>query len=409
MKPGISSSGLLIEYFISMSAMKLIRLFKKSVRRRRVIKDKIEFDDFIKFSRNFFRFATFEFATRSSDKSFWDNAKIVLCDCFFWFSAFNVCLFVSLSAVAAIMKGLNMNAFTFSMPLLTSVSLVLVKCSTVYWNKSNISDVINQLQSVFPEEKLKQKKYNIKSYFENYRLFARVYAVMFMVPCVCVMIIPLIKLVSSGSKSFPLNIWVPFEYERKGIYIIAFLWSVWACANSVLILIAIDTLMFVLITLVSMEFDILRIDFTNLTATTLNIERQVGNFIQRHNNLIECNRKLEQIFSPSFLFNFVQSIFVICLTAFLYTKSSDPIQLIMNGSYCAAVLNQIFLICYFGQKVIDSTEKIAHASYNCGWESISCPKVRQAITNVIQRAQKPVKLTAMNFSDISLKSFTSVC
>lgn len=387
--------------------MKQVKRFKKSV--RIVINDKIEFDDFIKFSKNFFRFATFDFATCSSDKSFYENLKIVLCDFFFWFSAFNVCLFVSLSAVAAMMKALDMNAFTFSMPLLTSVSLVIVKCSTVYWNKSNISEVISQMKSVFPKEKLKQKRYNIKSYFETYRLFARVYAVMFMVPCVCVMAIPLIKLVSSGSKSFPLNIWMPFEYERNEVYIIAFLWSVWACANSVLILIAMDTLMFVLITLVSMEFDILRIDFTNLTsAAKLNIEWQAGNFIQRHNNLIECTRKLEQIFSPSFLFNFVQSIFVICLTAFLYTKSSDPIQLIMNGSYCTAVLNQIFLICYFGQKIVDSTEKIAHAAYICGWETVSCPKVRRAMINVIQRAQKPVKLTAMNFADISFNSFTSV-
>lgn len=387
--------------------MKPRRRFRKSP--ENVSNDEIDFDEFIKFSKYFFSVVTFDFAAYSTKKSFSENFKIILCDIFFWFSAINVCLFVTLSVVN--LKSFDMNAFTFAMPLLTSVSLVVVKCLTVYCNKSNISELIYEMKIVFPRDKRNQKKYNIKSYFENYRLFARVYAVMFMIPSVCVMAIPLIKLASSGSRTFPLNVWIPFEYERdEVVYMVCYVWSIWACANSVLILIAMDTLCFVLITLVSMEFDILRLDFASLTsAATLNIDRHVGKFIQRHNNLIEFNKKLEKVFSPSFLFNFVQSIFVICLTAFLYTTSSEPIQLIMNGSYCAAVLNQIFLICYFGQKIVDSTELIAHGCYSCGWEGVKSPKVRQAIMHVVQRAQKPVRLTALNFADISFKSFTSVC
>lgn len=371
--------------------------------------NKILFEDFLSFSGQFFKFVTFKFSSFSKKKTSNENSKILLSDLFFWFSAFNVCLFVSLCAVSALKKSFDIAAFTFSMPLLTSTSLVIVKCLTVYCNKENISEVLDIMKIAFPKETLMQKKYNIKRYYKSYKLFAQVYAFLFMVPCFCVMALPLIELVRSGEKSFPLHMWLPFDSQRNEVYAVSLCWSVWACVNSVLILIAVDTLMFVLITLLSMEFDILTLDFKNMINTeTPSIHKTAVELIQRHNNLIECSLKLERIFSPSFLYNFVQSSFVICLTAFQYTTSTEASQILFNGSYCIAILNQIWLLCYFGQKVIDSSENIASGAYNSEWEKIESLKLRKAIMIVIERAQTPSKLTAMNFTDISLKSFTTV-
>lgn len=369
----------------------------------------VQFEEFISFSQTFFKFVTFEFPEISKAKNHREHIKILLSDIFFWFSSINVCLFVSLSAVSALSKSFDMKALTFSMPLLTSTSLVVVKCLTVYCNKGNISDILKHLKGVFPKEKAKQIKYNIRSYFQSYKLFARIYAFLFMVPCVCVMAIPLITLASSGRKTFPLNTWIPFSSERDEVYAVAYLWTIWSCANSVIILIAIDTLMFVLITLISMEFHVLRVDFMDLkNVEGTKVMKETGKLIQRHNDLIEYSGKLENIFSPSFLYNFVQSSFVICLTAFQYTTSSEASQFLFNGSYCAAILNQIWLLCYFGQKVVDASEQISSGAYNCGWENINSVKVRKALIMVIERAQSTTRLTAMNFTEISLKSFTTV-
>lgn len=375
-----------------------------------VPKDTILFKDFTEFSERVFKLFTFKFSSFKEAKTRQEKLKIVLSDAFFWFSALNVCVFAALGAASALRKSHGMVALTFSMPLLASISLVVVKCLTVYCNKSKIADVLNMLEIVFPRDKLVQKKYHTKGYHKNYKLFARIYTILFMLPCLSVMAIPLIKLATSGEKTFPLNMWFPLDSERSDVYAIVFIWSIWACANSVLILIAIDSLMFVLITLVSMGFDMLRIDFTELANTEASkIEQRTGELIQRHNDLIDCSRKIEKIFSPSFLFNFVQSSFVICLTAFQYTTSTEATQFLFSGTYCVAILNQIWLLCYFGQKVIDSSDFVANGAYTSGWEQIESIEVRKAIMLAIQRSQSPTKLTAMNFADISLKSFTSVC
>ena len=331
--------------------MKPIRRQKRSQEISAVL-----FEEFTEFSNKFLKINTFTFSSFSKTSNSGAKIKILLKDIFFWFSAINVCLFVSFSAVAALKASLSMVAFTFSLPLLSSTSLVVVKCLTIYFNKSNISDLLSRLKRAFLKDKLIQQKYDIKRYHKSYILFARIYAFLFVVPCFCVIAIPLVALVRSGQKSFPLNIWLPFDCQSDVVYIAVYLWTIWACSNSVLLLIAVDTLMFVLITLVSMELDLLKIDFINMKNTwNSKVDRQTAELIKRHNNLIDCCKMLENIFSPSFLFNFLQSSFVICLTAFQYSTSTSTIQRFFNGSYCTAILNQILLLCYFGQKLIDAT------------------------------------------------------
>lgn len=384
--------------------MRRVKLFHSSVKN-----DLVSIEDFIEFSENFFSFITFDFMTFSRERKFKENAKIILRDFFFWFSAINVCLFVSLSAVNTFKKSSGMKALTFAVPLLTSTSLVIVKCSTVYCNKSKISEILESLKTIFPKGRDAQRNYKIKHYLKSYKSFARVYAYLFMVPCLSVIAIPLFKLASTGSSAFPLNIWLPIEYYRRDVYAVCFIWAIWSCLNSVIILIAIDTLMFVLITLIAMEFDILEIDFINLKSIEApEVSKRAGALIQRHNCLIALSVKLEKAFSPSFLFNFVQSSFVICLTAFQYTTSSEATQFLFNGSYCAATLNQIWLLCYFGQKIIDSSERVGNGAYGCGWEESLNLKVGKALIMVLRRAQTSTKLTAMHFADISLQSFMNV-
>jgi 7tm Odorant receptor len=96
------------------------------------------------------------------------------------------------------------------------------------------------------------------------------------------------------------------------------------------------------------------------------------------------------------------------LTAFLYTTSTEASQFLFYASYCAAMFNHIWLSCYFGQKVINSSERAALGAYASGWEGMRSLRAQKAIMKVIQRAQRPARLTAMNFTDVSLKCITTV-
>jgi odorant receptor len=166
--------------------------------------------------------------------------------------------------------------------------------------------------------------------------------------------------------------------------------------------------MYLLMTLISMELDNLKLIYFDLRCKTASeVDAKLRKLIKNHVALIDCSRRVEEIFSPLFLFSFVQSSVVVSLLAVSSSTSIEPLKLIFNVSYCAAMLNQIWLLCFFGQKVIDSSEKVAEGAYESGWEDQKV-KTRRSLVQVMMRGQQPVKLTAMNFKTISLKSFTAV-
>ena len=368
----------------------------------------IEFNDFIEHSAKLSHFVTFTLASCSRRKIDKEKVLIMLKDIYFWFSVVNVCLMVSFCAVSTIEQSFDLSALTYLMTIVSSTANLVVKCLVAFLNKSKISAVLDQLKRIFPNKR-HHKKYHISTYLKSFTMFVKLYSFLMFTTCCCVISIPLIKLFRSGQRTLPLNIRVSFDGNHNGTYALIYLCATWACANSVIVVAAIDSLMFGMITLVSMEFNILKNRFEDLKHESKgNVERQTRNLIQRHSELIECSKCLEKIFSPTFLFNFLQSSFVICLTAFQYTTSSEPVDSIFNLSYCAAMLNQIWLLCFFGQKIIDSSTRIADGVYDSGWEKIENAKVRKALNVIIQRAQKPTKLTAMSFMDVSLKSFRSV-
>lgn len=172
------------------------------------------FKDFTKFPERFFKLVTFDLRNVSKQRSHKKNLEIVLSDIFFWLSATNVCLFVSLSVTSALHKSSDIVAVTFSIPLLSSVLLVLIKSLTVYCNKSNICNILTVLKEIFPKEKNQQRKFGIQDYFKSYRKFVRIYSFMFMVPCCCVIVLPLVKLVMEGDLRLPLNLRISLEFSR---------------------------------------------------------------------------------------------------------------------------------------------------------------------------------------------------
>lgn len=368
--------------------------------------DAIVLEDFLEFSEFFFKVVCLKVTRCSTSKCFKEKVKILLCDAYFWFSALNSYLFIALGAVTTLQKSSKLSALTASLPLLTSLSMIIVKCLTIYGNKSRICDICDILRRGFPYE-----KNNTESYLRRSSLFGRIYAVSIILPSFVLTVIPVFELLTNGAWKFPLNISFPFDTQRVDVYLLSYLWTVYGCFNGATLFIATDTFTFSLITLISMEFDTLNDDFERIPKfiEATQLDDELKKLIHRHEELLACTRRLASIFSPSFLCNIVQSSFVLCLTAFQYMTSTEATQFLFYALYCAAMLNQIWLSCYFGQKVINSSERVAHGAYASGWEIMKSLSAKRAIMRVIQRAaQRPARLTAMNFTDISLTSFMTV-
>ncbi|XP_073832673.1 odorant receptor 13a [Musca autumnalis] len=181
-----------------------------------------------------------------------------------------------------------------------------------------------------------------------------------------------------------------------------------------------------------------------------------------HNKLIEFSAKLENFFNPILLVNFTISSILICMVGFQLMTGKDMFigDYVKFMVYISSSLSQLYVLCWNGDSLIQhSTETAAHL-YTCNWEgglihpttpvlrhkvikeyprnhghgksleklfksnqqhnqlkglqsnySYYIPankKFRQNLEIMIMCSQRPVKITALKFSTLSLQSFTAI-
>lgn len=147
----------------------------------------------------------------------------------------------------------------------------------------------------------------------------------------------------------------------------------WIAVNCVLLSLCTESMLYALITLISMEFDFLKTDLMNLHYFPIHERsRKVNNLIELHNKLLDISDNLQKIYQSSFLMSFVISSALMCFIAFqLSTAGNDISKYAMYVPYFMAMSCQILLLCVFGQKLINASESITEGIYNCHWEEFS--------------------------------------
>lgn len=69
------------------------------------------------------------------------------------------------------------------------------------------------------------------------------------------------------------------------------------------------------------------------------------------------------------------------------------------------IIVQKLLICYFANMLVEKNNQVEVAIYQTSW-ILTPPRFRRQFQLLILRLQKPVRLTAWKFFDITLESFT---
>ncbi|XP_070502462.1 odorant receptor 13a [Chironomus tepperi] len=217
---------------------------------------------------------------------------------------------------------------------------------------------------------------------------------------------PIVKILVSGEKTFPLDMKFPFDATSKFTYPLVLLWTDWNLINGLIIFFATDVLLYGFIRIISIEFEIIQHNFENLNLTESSDELKT--LICHQNDLYDVCIKLEGIFSLTFFYKFIISSFVICFTAFQCSTSSDTSKIIVNMTICIANFNQIGLQCFFGQMLKNASENVTNSIYNCQWENTTNMKVKKSLMICITRSNRHVALTALKFSEITFEQLTYI-
>ncbi|KAG5666638.1 hypothetical protein PVAND_014654 [Polypedilum vanderplanki] len=203
---------------------------------------------------------------------------------------------------------------------------------------------------------------------------------------------------------------LPFDQQQLFVYLPVNLTQIWVLFIGMCIINATDLLFACLVHLLSMEFDNLAQSISDIDWDNDDDEGEEEAFkelkllVTIHQELCEIASKLHKIFSFLMLVNIFTSIFAICIVTFLAISGINNYFLVKFSVPLVGMFMQIFLHCFFGDRLIESSSKVANGVYNSGWYKAN-PKYRKMALIIMVRAQRKQKIQAWKFADINLKTY----
>lgn len=368
--------------------------------------DEINFDSFIKVSILLFRIFGFNFEPLADGASIKSKIVYRVKTLYAWTT---LTLF-SMGVLQLVTYALNADNSVEAICSVEdgiSVSLIVLKTTVTFLNKNKIWEILETMKSLFDSRE--NGNHNVKKYLDNYLRIVKVGAIIFLLcfPPVFYLIIPYLI---NGTMKLPSNFWFPFDVFQVGTFPLALLWIDWITTVGQIFYFASDSLLYALITVIAMEFDLLKQDLLDLKLVSkAHRQFKVARFTDRHNNLLDLVDKLQEAYSPIFLGNLVISSMLLCFCSFLL--STGEFDFATNAFYISCLTmftSQVFLLCMISQKVNDSSLSVANGAYECDWTEDDDIDFKKHIHMIILRAQRLNKLTAMKFAEVSLESFTTV-
>lgn len=370
--------------------------------------EQINFDSFTKFSMYLYRFVPLDFQGSKVNPS-WREKFLFFVKVnyikFFFFGYFLAWL--SIITLAATSESFLDGSKAF----LDIIAYMHVVCKVLnaYSCKDRIGKLLQEMRPLFDRRNNQNRHYGIKKYLDNFNILLMVYTgsiITLLLPVV----FPIIPYLLFGKMDLASEFWFPFDPFQVVIYPFVYLWANWTSISGLYFMLASETLFYGVITVLIMEFDILRADLADLiNIANLEKQKQLNSLIDRHNKLLELSDKFQDIYSYTFFGSFVTNSIIMCLIVFILSVTSGNISTyVYYSSYLVVGSTQALLLCMFGQKLIDSSESLSKASYFSGWEELEDRNFKRTIILVILRAQKAKRLSAMGFANISLETFTAV-
>lgn len=359
----------------------------------------LEVLDFLGLSERILSWIGFEFEYfYTPELSIKEKVKKILKISFYWFTVANLILAIISSGASIFSRPSNIDKITYGLPIVTSSLIIILKAFVLFFNRSDILEILKAVKS------FNQRENALNS--EMFRKFVYGYLISLMSTTLVNITTPILKIIFTGQKTFPLAMKFPFDATNDFIYPLALIWTFFNLVTGLLIFLATDVLIYGLIYIISAQFHALKDDFKKLNLKEQN--NDINRLILHHNELYDVCLQLEKIFTLSFFYKFIISSFVICFTAFQCSTASDLPKLMTNVTICIANFNQIGLQCFFGQMLTNASEIVTEGIYDCEWENSTSIKLRKSLMICLARSQNHVALTTLKFGEITYEQFTYV-
>ena len=372
-----------------------------------VPENEIHFESFTSFSLFLFRLTFFKFKPLHADSSirdkFWHHARILYT---------MLAVFELYSAmISKFVLLLNSKTLDEAGPFLLDVFTYFLNSTRVYHSvlrREDIWELLQDMKTLFDSRLEDTNRCGLKKHLDNFHRLMILYSIPYLL-LIFLHLITIFPYLLFGSMNLASEYYFPFDPYRYEIFPFVYLYTVYNVLTALINIVAIDSSLYAVITTLSIEFDTLKDDLKNiLKETANNRKKKMQDLIDRHNKLMDISDNLQEIYTVTFLLNFVISSLILCFAVFQISKLESFSTYMFFFVYFIMMSGSILLLCTYGQRIIDSSEAVADGIYESGWEDFNDNEFKKQIIMISLRAQKPKQLTAMNFASVSLESFAAV-
>ncbi|XP_014212166.1 odorant receptor 4-like [Copidosoma floridanum] len=213
----------------------------------------------------------------------------------------------------------------------------------------------------------------------------------------------------------------PYDYKPSPIYEITWLFQYLGAILATLIYSGIYCFFVGLVLhlrgqLANLRFRLETLDIDGNKANHRKITKKIGFIVERHNILNRFAKEIENVFNGIFLVEIISCTVLICLQLFLLvTLISDDnkdinvpiLQIVFTVTYVMHVGTHVLISCYVADKLQDESSAISQSAYNIQWYNMASQNSKLLLM-IMQRSEKPLKLTAGKFCSFSLLLFIQI-
>lgn len=382
------------------------------MKKSKVNKDVIKFSAFINFPIVCFKLlGLFTLMDHNPNPTKMQKVFNIICRLYYALVSLN--LFISFCGMLTATLSNSDDLMIFTTILSTCIVELLLfgKSISILYYQAEFRYILIMLQELFPKTIGHQQKYKVENYAKRFVTFKVLFLVTSVITGSVYVLAPIILNILTGFwvNRLPFEIWLPIDVLHPDYYYYVYAWHIWLVHISTFLLIGSDLLIFGIITLLSMEFEFLEQDLRDFKETLMFHDyKRLKLLIERQNTLILLSNKLHMILSPIVLLNLMFNTITIGIGGFILTTYADMWTIIKYGFYLNTCIIDCGMVCFFGNKLIDSSAGVGEGAYNCEWYSMKDLRIKKGLLLIILRSQTPCELTAMNFTKLSLETFYKV-
>ena len=303
---------------------------------------------------------------------------------------------------------IDINNFHVVVRVLPNITIFPYNCykGILFMTKrKKILNILDKLRISFPSTQIEQEKCNLQSHLKLFHISYKIYIVCFFASMSSSLSLVFYQLIFYNIRVAAVVIWFPFDFTANNLnFNLSALWLTWTVSNAALTMIAADLYLFANILVLSTEFSIISKDIKN--AINEGQVTNLGELFIRHQELISISDDIKSLFT--FIFFFIQGAVSISSSGFQLLTATGLADLLSAITYAACPLTQVYLYCFYGEKLITASQDVTRNILESNWYEIKDNAVKKSILFVIMRSQKACMFSGFGSVSLSIETFSNV-